>query len=178
MNTPPQIPPPLPRHQSIRYQLTRGDVFANWMTIIFRNRMLQIFVLVALIINGCIWAPGFGARSTGFLVIEAGLYLVGFLGFLALVQAVMGAAHAFLAPLRGVVGEHTLEITDRGLIERTDCNETLHRWPMGRILSLGPYLYIYVSDTNSHQVPKRYFSPQEISAFEAALRTHSAKPGA
>jgi hypothetical protein len=148
------------------------------MTVIFRNRILQVFVLVMLVVNGwLILAPSFGKHPIGQVAFEAVLYVVGFVGFLVVVQALMGAAQAFLLPLRGVIGEHILEITDRGLIERTDCNETLHRWPLNRILSLGPYLYIYVSDTNSHQVPKRCFSPQEISAFEVALRSHSAKPG-
>jgi len=75
-----------------------------------------------------------------------------------------------------VVGRHVLEITEEGLIERTDYNETLHRWPsIGRILSLCGYLYIYVSDTNAHQVPKGCFSPQEIETFEADLRTRASQ---
>jgi hypothetical protein len=87
MNTAAQIPPPLPRHQSIRYQLSRGDVFANWMTVIFRNRILQVFVLVMLVVNGwLILAPSFGKHAIGQVAFEAVLYVVGFVGFLVVVQ--------------------------------------------------------------------------------------------
>jgi hypothetical protein len=175
MNTPPAIPPVVHPRRAIRYQLTRWDIFANWMTVILRNRMLQAFVLVALIVNAwLVLSPGFGTRPFSGLVFEGVGYIIGFVAILALAQCVMGMATAFLLKQRGVVGEHILEITEQGLIERTDCNETLHKWSsVCRIQSLGPYLYIYVGDNNSHQVPKRCFSAEELSSFEAALRMHA-----
>jgi hypothetical protein len=87
---------------------------------------------------------------------------------------VFGLATAFLFKQRGVVGKHVLQITEQGLVESTDFNESLHKWPsVCRILSLWGYLYIYVSDMNTHQVPKRYFSPQEIADFEGELRARA-----
>jgi hypothetical protein len=175
MNGPPPIPPIISPHRVICYELTRWDLFANWMTVIIRNRILQIFVLVALILNGLlILGPGLATRPFFRTVFDGAVYLVGFLGFLAAVQCILALANAFLLKQRGVVGRHALEITEQGLIERTDCNETLHRWPsICRILSLGGYLYIYVSDNNSHQVPKRCFSPQEIDSLLVDLRQHA-----
>src|SRR5438046_1642104 len=174
MNEPPQIPPMTNSRPAIRYQLTRRDLFANWMTVIFRNRILQVFVLAALALNEfLILAPDFGARAFSQSIFYAVAYLIGFLGFLAVTQCVLALANAFLLKHRGVLGEHVLEITDQGLVERTAFNEALHRWPIGRILSLGGYLYVYVSDNNSHQVPKRCFSPEEIGGFEAELRTRT-----
>ena len=130
--------------------------------------------MVALALNEfLIVAPGFGARPLSETMLHAMGYLVGFIGFLAVTQCILALANAFLLKHRGVLGEHVLEITEQGLVERTAFNEALHRWPIGRILSLGGYLYIYVSDNNSHQVPKRCFSPEEIGGFEAELRTRT-----
>ena len=173
MNTPPPIHPIIDPRRTITYEITRRDIFVNWMTVIFRNRILQIFVLVVLVFNGwLILAPGLGRHSLVRLVIEAVSCLIGFVGILAFFQCILGLANAYIPKHRGVVGRHIIEITEQGLIERTDCNETLHRWPsICRILSLGGYLYIYVSDTNSHQVPKRCFTRQEIESFEADLRS-------
>jgi hypothetical protein len=175
MNTPSSIPPIIGPRRTITYEITRWDIFVNWMTVILRNRILQVFVLAMLVINGClILASSLGRHSLVHLVIEAVIYLIVFVGILAFFQCVLGLANAFIPKHRGVVGRHILELTEQGLIERTDYNETLHRWPsISRVLSLGGYLYIYVSDTNSHQVPKRCFSPQEIDSFEADLRSRT-----
>ena len=59
---------------------------------------------------------------------------------------------------QGVLGQHELEMRDEGLIERTEFNESLHRWTgFHRVVSSGGYLYIYVTDRNVHVVPKRSF---------------------
>lgn len=175
MNTPPDLPPVVSPRRAIAYELTRWDVFANWMTVILRNRILQVFVMVALILNEwLVVGPSIGTRSLARTAFDAAVYAIGFFGFLVIVQCILGLANAFLPKHRGVVGRHVLEITEQGLVERTDCNEALHRWPsICRILTLGGYLYIYVSDDNSHQVPKRCFSPEEIDSFEADLRSHT-----
>ena len=172
MSAPPEIPPVIRPHKAITYELTRWDVFANWMTVIFRNRILQVFVLVTLLFNGwIILAPKFSTHSFSRLLFDTLVYLMEFLGCIAFFQVALGLANAFIPKHRGVLGQHVLEITEQGLVERTDCNETLHRWPsICRILSLWGYLYVYVSDTNSHQIPKRCFSPQEMDSFEADLR--------
>lgn len=180
MNTPPDIPPVIGSQKAITYELTRWDVFANWMTVMLRNRILQWFVLATLLFNGwLILAPKFGTHSVAHLLFDTLVYLLGFLGCIAFFQVVLGLVNAFVPQHRGVVGRHVLEITEQGLVERTDCNETLHRWPsICRILSLLGYVYIYVSDSNSHQVPKRCFSPAEIDSFVADLRRRTEQTNA
>ena len=49
--------------QSIIYELTRGDLFIGFMTIILRNRMLQVMVLSFLVISE-ITIEVFGIGST------------------------------------------------------------------------------------------------------------------
>jgi len=132
MNTPPVIPSVAVPRRVITYELTRWDVFMNWMTTALRSRILQVFILAALILNGwLVLAPGIASRPLTRIVFDAGVYLICFVGFLAVVQCMLGLANAFLLKQRGVVGRHSLEITEQGLVERTDFNETLHRWPDG-----------------------------------------------
>jgi hypothetical protein len=175
MNTQPGVPPPISNRRTITYELTRWDLFANWMTVLLRNRILQVFVLVALILNGCITlAPGITTRPLWHTMLQGVVFVLIFAWFLALCQCILGLATTFLLKHRGVVGQHVLEITDQGLIERTAYNDNPHKWPsITRIVSVCGYLYIYVSDTNSHQVPKRCLSTQEIRDFVADLRTHA-----
>ncbi len=175
MNNPPELPPVIGPRVGITYELTRWDLFANSMTVILRNRILQVFVIVAFIFNGWVTlAPGLLTRPIFYTALAGIIFLIEFGGFLALCMCVFGLASSFLLRQRGLVGKHVLRITDQGLVESTDFNESLHKWPsVCRILSLWGYLYIYVSDMNTHQVPKRCFSPQEIADFEAALRAHA-----
>ena len=175
MNTPPEIPPVIGPQLAITYELTRWDLFVNSATVIFRNRILQVFVIAAFMFNGCITlAPGLLTRPMLHTVLKGIIFLVGFWGILAFCICILGFATSFLLKQRGVVGKHVLRITEQGLVESTDFNESLAKWPsVCRILSLWGYLFIYVSDMNLHQVPKRCFRPEEIAEFEAALRAHA-----
>lgn len=170
-----EIPPVINSGRSIKYELTRWDIFVGWMTILLRNRQLQIFMFVAIIVNEwLIVVPDFKTRSLLHNLFAAASCLVFFLGAIILVHAIMGLANAFLLKQRGLVGQHILEITNEGLVERTEFNETLHRWPsICRIVSLCGYLCVYVSDNNLHFIPKRRFSPEEIASFEADLRARA-----
>jgi hypothetical protein len=92
--------------------------------------------------------------------------------FLALVlfiimQLLLAAVIAYARGHKGLLGIHTLVVTAEGLIERTDYNETLHRWKgFHRVRESASYFYLYVSETNFHLVPKRSFtSGQELRSF-------------
>ena len=53
------------------------------------------------------------------------------------------------------LGEHTLEITDEGLVESTSVNRTLLNWRTPfRIRHTKRYGFIFLSPFNSHPVPK------------------------
>jgi len=175
MSTSPPLPPVINPRLTISYEVTRWDMFVNSMTIFLRNRILQVSVLLGLILNGCVWLGPRLLTGSYLQLVSAGLiFLIGYFGFLAVCMSAFGLATAFLLKQRGVVGKHSLEITDQGLVERTDYNETMHKWPsVCRIMSICGYLFIYVGDMNSHQVPKRCFSPEEIANFEAELRARA-----
>jgi hypothetical protein len=79
---------------------------------------------------------------------------------------------------RGMFGHHELIVRDDGLLERTDVNESLHRWPgFHKIISSGGYLYIFVTDTQAHVVPKRCFtSTEEQLWLEQVVKSRMKSP--
>lgn len=172
MSAPTDVPPAMGVQKTISYELTRWDLLVNWMTVLFRNRILQVFVLLGLLFNiGLALVPKLGTYSIVSLIFLIVVYFVGFFGFLIFFLTILGLANAFLPKHRGVLGRHVLESKEEGLVERTDYNETLHRWPsIVRVLSLWGYVYIYVTDSNAHVVPRRCFPPAEIDSFVADVR--------
>jgi hypothetical protein len=67
---------------------------------------------------------------------------------------------------KGMFGEHTLEITDEGLLESTEVNKLLHRWLSSfRIRETRRYVLIFVNEGICHIVPLTS-SPLEGSVGE------------
>lgn len=166
-------------NHKITYEITRWDIFFNFLTVLFRNRILQVFFIGFMLYNIWIIAGpimrNLPLASIVFVIVEI---ILGFAAFLMFFQAILGLAMAFLPKHRGVVGQHILEITEEGFIERTDYNETQYKWEsISRISSLFGSLYIYVSDTNAHQIPKRYFSRQEFIDFKTELQAYVKRYG-
>jgi hypothetical protein len=152
----------------------------NWMTVIFRNRILQIFIPVSASFH--VWrmlnADADLARSIPQTIFFGAWYLLGYAFLFFLLNGILAAVNAMIGKQRGIVGEHVLEITDPGLIEKTEYNDTLHKWPsIRRTVSVAGYLFIYVSESNSHQIPKRCFSREELASFVAELKLRSSRAG-
>ena len=157
--------------RSITYELTRWDVFQNHATILFRNRLLQVVILLGIVGVEAVILRGYHGAPLNFLLSASFKAICNLLEWLAVTILLLSLAIAFVFKQRGVVGEHTLEITERGLSERTEYNESLARWPsIRRLHSTRRYLYIYISDFNFHPVPKRCFDKEKIAGFEAELR--------
>ncbi len=87
------------------------------------------------------------------------------------------AAQAFLRKDQGVLGEHTLEITEDGLVESTEVNRSLANWrTVFRILESRRYAYVYVSATNAHIIPKHKIPIEgSVDGFLVALRARIEK---
>jgi hypothetical protein len=98
------------------------------------------------------------------ILMADGVILVGaflFVGFII----------AFALKHEGVLCEHVLEITDEGLVESTELNRTLHKWlSVSRIMRMFGYLYVYVGEMNSHQIPLRRVNADQLMAFEKEIR--------
>src|SRR5262245_9546758 len=51
MSVPPPIPSTVPLRRGISYSLTRGDLFVNSLTVIFRNTILHAFIPASILVN-------------------------------------------------------------------------------------------------------------------------------
>ena len=87
--------------------------------------------------------------------------------FATIGQVIVTAIMAYAREQKGVIGKHTLVLTDDGLIERTDYNETLHRWKgLFRVRESGHYIFLYVTEAQYHLMPKCSFaSVDEMRSF-------------
>lgn len=67
----------------------------------------------------------------------------------------------------GVLGEHLIEISEKGVYESTSVNEGLHFWQgVHSIRQDNRYIFIFIATTMAHSIPKRSFSsPREADEF-------------
>ncbi len=74
---------------------------------------------------------------------------------------------------RGLLGEHILEVTPAGLVERTAYNETVHRWQaLLKVEKTRCYVYIWITDAMVHAVPVRSFADLEsATTFQHEIET-------
>lgn len=141
----------------LRYSLTRWDLFRAGL----RGMLHQRIVLIVLIplLAFIAWSTftydenrklAVPVRITVAIFSATMCAGVGILGGAAVV-----AAQSFFRRDTGVLGEHTLEIADNGLIESTDVNSSLANWRTRfRIRETGRYAYIYISVNHAHIIPK------------------------
>ena len=107
---------------------------------------------------------------------EAGSRTVNLVALVVAATAAMAMAITLLFPNRGILGRHVMEITEQGLREKTDMNDTLNEWSsICRVLSLWGYLYIYISEMKSYQVPERELPPGELEEFESEVRQRASR---
>jgi len=171
-------PPPGEAHLTIQYEIRKLDLFAAHFYAALRSRILML--LIAVLPIPLIWTTLTGAEakdaSLVAKVITVIAVYVAFASFFFLLQAVAALLNISFRKHRGVLGRHTLQITDEGLIERTDVNEAITKWAGLHKVASGPkYLYIYVTESNAHIVPKRYFTSHGIEGFAGEIRTRMAK---
>jgi len=97
--------------------------------------------------------------------------------FISLIEIVLQILLACSAKNRGLVGKHELVICDDSLVEKTEFNESAHRWSGFHMLrSSRNYFFLYVTDNIVHYVPKRCFSStQEAKQFEALILKNANK---
>ncbi len=180
--TPPPIPPVIdaPRRMSVRYSLTRRDILRWQIHLLVRNRVLLAFGLVVSLFLA--WndlrTPELAAHSTGFKIFYAIFFAILMFCIVGSALMVLMVCMVLFKKYRGLLGEHELEVRDEGLVERTEVNESLHRWGgFHKIVSTGSYLYIYVTDASVHIVPRRHFaSEQEARAFGDELERRIKAP--
>jgi hypothetical protein len=170
---PPPIPPLLSQSQGsiICFSLDRWDVFRCRLWIMAYNRFLIILSLgLSLgipLLN--LRDPEIASRSVGFRLFYIVVFTTGLtFGIMVALQVLVQLVWLMLQKNRGVLGAHELEIHDQGLTERTDVNESMHRWSgFHKVSSTRRYLFVYVTENIMHYIPKRCFpSSGEAKKFK------------
>lgn len=144
------------------YSINRFDLFRAQGRAVLANRILWLIfgpVLAFVWWSTFNW-PESRLQTTPVRIVAA--------TFTALTCAAVGAAGscAFLALSallrrdKGVLGPHSLELTDEGLVESTEVNRSLFKWGSSfRVRETARYVYIYISETNFHLVPRSSLAP-------------------
>jgi hypothetical protein len=80
----------------------------------------------------------------------------------------------------GITGRHKLSLKSDAVTDQTGSGKTKTRWAdVPKLVVTGSYLYIYISDTSAHIIPKRAFeSEAEFKEFvDTAMRYYRAVVG-
>jgi hypothetical protein len=158
-----------PSSATIRYSIRRIDLLRLQLYGYSRNRVVVGFLLLAGVVAACLVVrePYIVHRPLAFKIPFVVLFDALLLGFVFAFQVVLSGLMILQGKHRGLLGEHVLEVRDDGLLERTDFNESLHRWAgFDKVRSTRSSLYIYVTDALVHVVPLRCFaSPADAEAF-------------
>lgn len=173
---PPLIPPPIPIRK-VTYQLDRRDVLGARLWVMAHNK----FILGICIVGSIFWPlremtePSFSGTSLGFKIFLVAAGFAGFFVFMIVVQVLVQILFLFVRNNAGVVGTHEMEIRDDGLRQRTDVNESLHRWQgFHKIASTPGCIFVYTTQSNVEYIPRRAFaSEHESRQFEQELITRS-----
>lgn len=73
----------------------------------------------------------------------------------------------------GIIGEHSIEISEEGVREITKVNDSLNLWNgITKIKQDNSYIYIYIKEFEAHIIPKKSFKSEEEanSYFNDALK--------
>ena len=169
---PQNVPPVLSQVPKlvVNFSLSRWDVFRCRLRAIVLSRFnvllslgLGVGMPLILLSNSETELQSLGSKV--FYVI---FHMLTLLCIIAIFQVVIQVLMLFSQKNRGILGSHELEIRDDGLVERTDVNESLHRWSaFHKISSTRNFIFIYVTDNIVHYVPFRSFaSESEATLFK------------
>lgn len=158
---------------TIRFINTRRDLIAAQWYLLRRNRGLRILLLpvASFILYSSFTYSGVHDKSVAFKATYAIVYLILVLGVGAAGGMAVAALNVLFFKGKGVLGEHTLTITEEGLEETTAYNRTINRWSaMPPVWATSGYHFIFITEHMAHLVPrKRPLLEGDLGAFIAAV---------
>jgi hypothetical protein len=158
------------------YALKRWDVFRTQIYGLSRNRayVSLLIILSTFVAVSNLQQPEIAAHSLVFKVVLGIVFGAIFVTLIWTVTLIALLLMTLLQRHQGVLGKHTLEVTPPGLVERTEFNETLHRWPgIHKIVRTRRYLYLWVFDSMVHAVPVRSFESEDAARlFQREIETN------
>jgi hypothetical protein len=163
MNTQP-TPPVVVR--TVQFSLSRWDIVRCRLWVMVHNGKLMAILLLM-----CVGVPFLNYQrpeNVRYPLLYCVFYFVITFALMACVMALLQVLFhifwVFVNKNRGVVGEHTLEIREDGLLERTTVNESLNRWGgFHKIQTSRRYLFIFATDNLVHYVPFHSFGSAEAA---------------
>jgi len=156
------------------------DLLQGRMLAIFSSRMLRGFYLlltvfvVFLSLHDSVVREYSAAYQTVYVAIE----LLVILGGSLLAVVVFSAIQVLATEGKGLIGEHSLRVTDEGLEETTEYNTSINRWSgFHRIKKRGSIYLLYITETSAHIVPtKRPPLEGDFASFFREIEAHLKKP--
>lgn len=95
--------------------------------------------------------------------VVSGILFVLMLLFLLILQLVFSFLYAYTTRKEGVIGEHTLEIREDGLLEETMFNSSLNKWSgLQKIWKSNSFIGIHITDFLVHLIPIVKVKEKEI----------------
>lgn len=147
------------------YNLTRADIFRIHFYMLLRSKWIlgMWAVLMSLLIWNDLHGEALADTSAAYKVFYALVIFIIYATALLLVLAVIVLSKVLFSRMTGVVCEHEIELREDGIHERTAVDESLHRWSAFHKLVVRPtYVYLMVSDTKGHAIPRRAFKSQLV----------------
>jgi len=145
----------------IRYFLTHLDVIrASIRATTFNRALIAYFAILLLIVSVMTLRGVLQEGGNLLLALITLLFQVAIIALLTIAgQAVfITISLFFFSKGKGILGEHELEITESGLIERTKFNESLHKWlGVTALRESSQFYFIRVNEAGgaAHVVPKK-----------------------
>jgi hypothetical protein len=168
LNPPPQLT------MTHRYEVRRTDLFIAHLLAMFYNKIIvgMLVVLMLFAAYGLGMSNEAKEYSIGVRIFTSLFAMLSVLILWVILQLILAALMVFGRKNQGIVCWHTLTITDEGLTEKTDYNQTLQRWNgFHRIRDTFGYYYIFVTEALFHLVPKKSFnSPKDAQCFMDEIR--------
>ncbi len=159
---------------TIRYTVTKRDLVQAQMRSLLHQPVLLLIAGVAgfIFVSSVVGLPQISQGTFAGKLIAGLLAAAVVVVLLVVFGLIITLLLVFSQRNRGVLGEHTLTITESGLRESTRFNESRHRWDgIHRMVRTRSLLLIYVTDTLFHVVSRsRPLLEGDLAAFEASLQ--------
>jgi YcxB-like protein len=162
----------------ISYVLTMADIhafnqhYARTSPVVRAGR-LKVRLAMTFFLAALLGALGWGARAdVGFWLLGAVIILFWFAIFPRRLEAMQRGftERTYQAGKNaGLLGPHTVELTDEGVVERTPVRELKVKWEaVEKVASSDEHLFVWTSGFNALVVPRRAFPDEDaLKAFAA-----------
>lgn len=149
---------------TIHYLLTKFDLW-QWRTsrsLTSPSKWLFTGLLAIVIALAFTLDNDYASRSLAFKFILFNVLAAAIFIGTNLVDPILILIDILLRPLPAVICEHVIHLTDRGLIETTEYNETLHKWnDVTKCTVTKHYVYIHLLNSGIHIIPRKFFPSDE-----------------